>query len=149
MFCSSNDVVFESFIIQGCTLRSNKGAVHVESSSGVLLRDFKCDSNMNSKGPGCLSAVRSKLTLNNASVMDNIGTLGGALFVSNTSVAMLKQCKFQNNSVSGVGGAGYFGDSTLEVSDTEFLDNNAFSEDGLLWEVRELLWPVPYSLSMS
>lgn len=137
VFYSSNDVVIESLHIQGCTLESNRGAIHVDNSSGVVFRDFQCDSNTNSKGPGCLSAVRSKITLNNASVMHNTGTFGGALSISKASGATLQGCKFQNNSATVSGGACYFRDSTLGVLDTEFLGNKALNEDaGALWEVR-------------
>ncbi|GMH44751.1 hypothetical protein BSKO_12703 [Bryopsis sp. KO-2023] len=131
---SGAEVTLSNLKISGCDLADNRGPIHVELGSTLILNEVQFEGNSNGNGPGVLSVSDSDVVLEGCEFRGNKGVQGGAIAVSGKSKLSIKRSSFLENSAKRRGGSidaeSESETLSITVEDTLFQGNVALKGEG-------------------
>jgi len=101
------------------------GAVAVTNHSNMLLQSCKFTGNSGDEGGGINCSAISKMKLDKCMFILNNGARGGGVFISSTELRMTNCLFYANEAKLRGGGALFHGNSTIDVRNSLFWNNQA------------------------
>ena len=114
------------------------GGLSITGTDPVTVTDCLIVGNQSSDGAGIYTSSGAQLSLQQTTVAENLGEIGGGLMFQGSSLSV-SQCTFTDN-ISGEVGGGMviFGLPAVQLSDTAITDNQSLDGGGLAVEAASL-----------
>jgi hypothetical protein len=124
----SGDVTIDGNNLVTLAIAGGTQRRHILAGGGAFrLEDITLrDGNLSSVQVGGALFLSASSTLNNVRFVNNRGTSGGAIFITNLSSTTVFDCRFENNTADSNGGAIDNAGGSLAIDASRFTGNSAF-----------------------